>query len=222
MTPRPSFNRTRTLLIAALVATGSLALSTAHAQTTPSAPVTSPTAFATSAKAAKTQSAALTKQAADKAGRVQKTLADTEAARSKLAAAAPTPTPAQKDQLMLLELQVAELKEQVEKLGKIAAEVTGLDAQVGVIVTETACASETKGVKPKIAMAKRTADGVVGSGTSEVAVAKTKERAQSAAKVKQILTSYARDVQTIATGASGLATSLAKLGDQAAKLAACP
>jgi hypothetical protein len=210
--------RTHWLLAAALASLAPCAVSVAQAQTP--APATSPKAFGASVSAAKAQSAALAKQAADKAARAQKALTDTDTAKTKLAAAAPTPT--QKDALLALEQQIAKLKEQVDKFGKIQAELTMLDAQVAAVAAEPACASDTKGVKLKLAAAKRTIDGVIGSSTSEIAVAKTEEKAQTAPKMKQLLAGYARDVQAVATGANAMATALTKLADQAAKLAACP
>lgn len=217
MTPRAFSSRSRSFLLAAFLA-GSAGVSAAQAQTP--APATSPKAFGAGVKAAKTQSAALAKQATEKAARAQKSLTDTEAARTKLAAAAPTPT--QKDDLLALDEQVLKLKEQVDKLGKIQAEVTSLDAQIAVIAAEPACASDTKGPKPKLVAAKRTVDGVIGSSTSEISVTKTAEKTEKVAKMKQILSAYAKDVQAVATGANAMAASLTKLSDQAAKLAACP
>jgi hypothetical protein len=213
MTHRAASIPSRLLLLAALAA-GTAVVATVHAQPAP-AP-TSPKAFGVGVAGAKKQITALAKQAGDKATRAQKSLADTEAARTKLAAAAPTPT--QKEGLDALDAQIAKLKEQLVKLGKIQAEIANLDAQLGVIAAEPACASDEKGPKPKLATAKRTTDGVIGSSASEIAVTKTEEKAQTAPKMKQLLSAYARDVQAVATGANAVATSLTKLQDQAAKL----
>jgi hypothetical protein len=222
MTHRAAPNRFRWLLLVALTGAGCLAASAAHAQTPAPAPApVSPKAFAAGVTTAKAQSAALAKQAADKATRAQKALASAEAARTKLAAVA-TPTPAQKDELAGLDLQIGTLKMQFDKLGKIQIEIASIDAQLAAVAAETACASDTKGPKPKLVAAKKTIDGVVGSSTSEIASAKKEATTQAAPKVKILLTGYAKDVQTVATGASALSTSVAKLTDLASKLAVCP
>jgi septal ring factor EnvC (AmiA/AmiB activator) len=77
-------------------------------------------------------------------------------------------------------------------------------------------------VKPPLVVAKRTVDGIVGSSASAIATARTEEKQQTAPQVKQSIATYAKNLQTLATAASALATALKKLEEQASSFPPCP
>lgn len=219
MTHRAASNRFRFVLLAALGVAVLAAPAVVTAQTKTKT-ATTPQAFATALKAARKQAEGLVKQSVDRAATAKKQLTDAQASLAKLQAS--EQTDAIKQQIADVKAQVEAMKDAVQKLDVIVQKTQEILPKFIAVQAEEACASESKGPKPKLGPVKRDADAIVGSAASEISKTREAEKTASSAKVKQARTAYANDVQTIAKLASALSTTVATLEAQAATLPPCP
>jgi septal ring factor EnvC (AmiA/AmiB activator) len=221
MTHRAAPNRFRWLFLGALIAA---VPSAALAQSQTKTPAPSPKAFTANVNLAKQQADVLAKQAASQAARTEKALTDTQTARAKIKDA---DAAAKKDEIAMLEQKLQAEKAQASIHSKVASEAAAIATSMATAsaAATTAgpavCSSNGKGVKPLLMTAKRTADGIVGSSAAAISAARSEEKKQTAAQVKQSIAAHARNLQTLATSASALATALKKLEEQVALFPPC-